>query len=583
MAQFADLPIELLPLILSFVPNPLNHTKTCLVNKIFYQYAGPKLYERISIYSWHKRAKERVILLFVSLAMKRYEDVGRWVRRLEIRDFPKSLSPTISLEPSPPSSSSSSPPESIDITTLITTALSNCPHLRSCTWTRDGSLSTEILLALQTHCKELEELEINGHSGGGNYDARTLVGFKELRKVRLIMPGVGVAGRLREWIGGMTEGRLKHLTLVCKLSPLISDTLLERLSPHLRSLEHFSITGCPKVTERGIIAVLEKNENGIVGLGLEGLSVKFHMPTFRSACLQHGFLRRLCTLTLTVHHQVPLEEWTTNVNDILSSTQLSHSESPLVHPSSSPSSSSSSSFASVSPPPLESFHIYSPTTFFEPSTSTSLFFHNLVSVHHATLKKISIHRMLIGMEVIERICRTCEELEELVVVVERGNVGGLPQLASRCLSRAKRLRIVHVNYPLEARTRRVLQGSYSRNPHHLGDDDGQEDDDEDEDHGDNGDDMEENEDENEDEDGDGGVDGEGDGIDLFRPVLLPPDALAIVQKCPATLEQFGCNTRVWKIQKRAEVDETGKVVGIRRELVRYDSLDIPEAFLVVRT
>ncbi|THU86166.1 hypothetical protein K435DRAFT_684186 [Dendrothele bispora CBS 962.96] len=545
MAQFADLPIELLPLILSFIPNPLNHTKTCLVNKIFYQYAGPKLYERISIYSWHKRAKERVILLFVSLAMKRYEDVGRWVRRLEIRDFPKSLSPTISLEPSPPSSSSSSPPESIDITTLITTALSNCPHLRSCTWTRDGSLSTEILLALQTHCKELEELEINGHSGGGNYDARTLVGFKELRKVRLIMPGAGVVMRLREWIGGMTEGRLKHLTLVCKLSPLISDTLLERLSPHLRSLEHFSITGCPKVTERGIIAVLEKNENGIVGLGLEGLSVKFHMPTFRSACLQHGFLRRLCTLTLTVHHQVPLEEWTTNVNDILSSTQLSHSESPLVHPSSSPSSSSSSSFASVSPPPLESFHIYSPTTFFEPSTSTSLFFHNLVSVHHATLKKISIHRMLIGMEVIERICRTCEELEELVVVVERGNVGGL--LASRCLSRAKRLRIVHVNYPLEARTRR------------------------------------ENEDENEDEDGDGGVDGEGDGIDLFRPVLLPPDALAIVQKCPATLEQFGCNTRVWKIQKRAEVDETGKVVGIRRELVRYDSLDIPEAFLVVRT
>jgi len=59
------------------------------------------------------------------------------------------------------------------------------------------------------------------------------------------------------------------------MSPKVTDQLLENLSPNLCNLDYFYITGCPKVTERGITAVLSANETGILGLGLEGLAPKF--------------------------------------------------------------------------------------------------------------------------------------------------------------------------------------------------------------------------------------------------------------------------------------------------------------------
>ncbi|KAK7435499.1 hypothetical protein VKT23_019621 [Stygiomarasmius scandens] len=260
MAQFNDLPLELLPVILSFIPNPRSLTRTCLVNKIFYQFAIPKLYERISMYAWHKHGKERVIQLFIVLA--EYPRLAEHVRRLEIRDFPKSIS------------------FGTDPTSIVIRALSHCTNLRSCTWTRDGSLNTEILQALSTCCKELEELEINGHSEG-NYDPNVLLGFARLKKIGLIMPGGGlIRHTLGNWIGRVGE-TLRHLSLVCKMSPKVTDQLLENLSPSLCNLDYFYITGCPKVTERGITAVLSANETGIEGLGLEGLAPKFHMANFR--------------------------------------------------------------------------------------------------------------------------------------------------------------------------------------------------------------------------------------------------------------------------------------------------------------
>lgn len=57
---FLDLPLEILPEVLAFVVKPQHLWATCLVNSNFRAFATPRLYERISIYSWHKESKIKV-------------------------------------------------------------------------------------------------------------------------------------------------------------------------------------------------------------------------------------------------------------------------------------------------------------------------------------------------------------------------------------------------------------------------------------------------------------------------------------------------------------------------------------------
>lgn len=56
-AQFQDLPVELLPLVVLHVVRPSHLAALCLVNKTFYTFAVPLLYERVFIYAWHKEGK----------------------------------------------------------------------------------------------------------------------------------------------------------------------------------------------------------------------------------------------------------------------------------------------------------------------------------------------------------------------------------------------------------------------------------------------------------------------------------------------------------------------------------------------
>lgn len=58
--EFLDLPLELLSDILSHLVKPQHIASACRVNKLFNQFGIPKLYERASIYSWHKHAKAKV-------------------------------------------------------------------------------------------------------------------------------------------------------------------------------------------------------------------------------------------------------------------------------------------------------------------------------------------------------------------------------------------------------------------------------------------------------------------------------------------------------------------------------------------
>lgn len=80
MAQFVDLPLDLLPNILQFVVRSNQLAAARLVNHRFDHFAGPLLFEHVSIFAWHQDAKNRFKQLFHVLA--RYANVAKWVRTL---------------------------------------------------------------------------------------------------------------------------------------------------------------------------------------------------------------------------------------------------------------------------------------------------------------------------------------------------------------------------------------------------------------------------------------------------------------------------------------------------------------------
>lgn len=60
MTDFNDLPVELLPVILTFIVKPGHLVHVCLVNRTFDTFARELLYRKVFIYSWHKNVKTKV-------------------------------------------------------------------------------------------------------------------------------------------------------------------------------------------------------------------------------------------------------------------------------------------------------------------------------------------------------------------------------------------------------------------------------------------------------------------------------------------------------------------------------------------
>lgn len=56
---------------------------------------------------------------------------------------------------------------------------------------------------------------------------------------------------------------------------LLTDQLLEELARHLTRLESLYLVGCPKVTHKGLWAIVSANHGGLRGLGIETLSPAF--------------------------------------------------------------------------------------------------------------------------------------------------------------------------------------------------------------------------------------------------------------------------------------------------------------------
>lgn len=117
---------------------------------------------------------------------------------IDIRDFPKSFYVA----------------ENEATLRICLSGIKNCVNLRSCTWTRDGSLTTDILEALLL-CEHLEELEINGNHEN-YYDPWLLRRFSHLRRISLIMPRNAVIEVLPAWTEA-TGATLRHLTILCKV------------------------------------------------------------------------------------------------------------------------------------------------------------------------------------------------------------------------------------------------------------------------------------------------------------------------------------------------------------------------------
>ncbi|KAI9060041.1 hypothetical protein FKP32DRAFT_1613869 [Trametes sanguinea] len=406
LARFQDLPVELLPLVLQHVVRPSHLAALCLVNKSFYTFAVPLLYERVFIYAWHKEGKTKVIKLFRTLAD--YPHLAVLVQQLVIRDFPKALQSE----------------EHDAILELCLNGIRNCIDLKACTWTRHGSLTSRVLETL-VECPRLSELEVNGQHNN-YYDPRILPRFTHLRKLSLIMPSGGVIDILPSWTHN-TQETLQYLSLICKSSTRVTDGVLHQIAPHMPNLEYLYLVGCPKVTHEGLWAVLSSIYKGIVGLGLEGVSTAFDMALFSERCKRAGALSRLRSISLTVDEHTSLAQWQQHVINLLANA------------------------------PLQQFHLSTIGGHVNHRLSDD-FCQAIVNAHGSRLTRFSVHRMRMSVDAIAYICAHCTALQQLFIVVAQQDLDAL----GPCLARAPNLRAIHVNRPLDYGSEDVPKPSYDK-------------------------------------------------------------------------------------------------------------------------
>ncbi|KAF9531062.1 hypothetical protein CPB83DRAFT_849257 [Crepidotus variabilis] len=390
--KFLDLPVDVLPVILHFVVKSSHLASACLVNKEFSTFATPLLYDSVCIYSWHIDGKKKVLQLFETLRTS--TNLAQLVFCLDIRDFPK-----FALM------------KDLQLLSGVVEGLRNCKNLTSCTWTRQGSLTSEILEAL-LNCPELGDLEINGHHST-DYEPRILLRFVRLKRISIIMPSPEIIRLLPLWLAA-TSSCLRNLTLVCKSSASVTDELLANFAPHLANLDHFQLIGCPRVSEKGVCDAISQNKRGLLSLGLEAISPRFDVRAFANTCSTHRYFDHLRSITITVPDPAPESwaAWAFSIIELLSGS------------------------------PLQVFQLYHTTLSSKPILPDDLW-HQLLFHHAHRLTKISVHRLAISPGIIQLICANSFVLEHFFFTIEATTTLKLAE----CLSPAKRLRTVHINEP----------------------------------------------------------------------------------------------------------------------------------------
>lgn len=111
------------------------------------------------------------------------------------------------------------------------------------------------------------------------------------------------------------------------------------------------------------------------------------MQAFAEQCVSTGALNHLQSITLTINHHLDLQKWVDAVVQL-----INHS-------------------------PIKLFQIYSTGVFFESPVTDDLW-NQLILTHGSRLLRFSVHRMLISLECVQKICADCPNLEQLFIVLE---------------------------------------------------------------------------------------------------------------------------------------------------------------------
>lgn len=211
-----------------------------------------------------------------------------YVRKLEVRVWPLSQ-PLVNQAP---------------LVDAILKALSQTDQLRSLQWTRNGSFSDEVLTAI-TKLPRLEELEINAHSWyPGAWDPGLMFDLPKLKSLSLILPDRRVADLLPDLLAaqatrdndGLGAQGLRSLAILSRDSPTFTPEHVARLCPHVGSLTSLTITGCIRLNDSSLVALLSKTPL-LEHLALEGvgntrflfhsLATQRHVPRLRSFKTTH--------------------------------------------------------------------------------------------------------------------------------------------------------------------------------------------------------------------------------------------------------------------------------------------------------
>ncbi|CAE7131780.1 unnamed protein product [Rhizoctonia solani] len=382
--------------LLEHVEQKAQLARCCLVSKTCCSYARICLYEWIQVYTWYTGAKQRVWMILETLASAPH--LAFHVKALELRDFPTHLSFD----------------ERHRIVELATQAISNCINLRSCSCTRDGTLSTRMLQGL-AGLKSLKELEINAKPGAfGAWTPEDLLAFQGLQSLTLIMPARSVVELLPEW-SAKNRDTLESLVIICKSTPYLSDEILRNMLPLLWNLRRLHLAGCVKVTESSIGNFLVDNLQ-VRSLALETCSPRFDMNALASACASHKRLQFLTSISLTMPPSKESSQRQKWLGDVI--LLLTYS-------------------------PLESFQLYASGGVDE-SISFEGIDHQaikeLVDSHASTLRRIGIQRLIITVESLAYMCERCSQLEELFTTL----CGVGRHTLAQALVTGKHLRNVHL-------------------------------------------------------------------------------------------------------------------------------------------
>jgi len=181
---------------------------------------------------------------------------------------------------------------------------------------------------------------------------------------------------------------------------------LEFIQTALSNLKHFHIAGFHRVDNIGVWSILSASVEGLISLGLEGLSPEFVISFFctslvalltraqdylalSNACKAHSSnpLRRLRSITASAG--LSYIRFTTDLLDLLACS------------------------------PLEKFQVYSTCVPLRNEPVPLNFLLEQIVLRHAqTLRRFSVNRIVVDHKVIQKVCEKCPNLEELFVSVD---------------------------------------------------------------------------------------------------------------------------------------------------------------------